>query len=796
MLQLIRRARGPLLMVCLCGLLAACGGSEERETKYMERAQEHFDAGNYEKATLDVKNVLQINSKNNDARFLSALIAEEQQEWRKVFGALNLVVEQDPSHIEANIKLAQLSLALNDLEKSRGHAEKALELSPDNAKALGVLAGLEAKGGDLQKAEEYALQALQVNPAEVSAIAIMVGLKAKEAPDEALAFVDAGIAAEPEIVSLHKLRMQILEFKGDSDAVIAEYKLLMELEPENYTQVAQFAEYYVQKFMPDEAEQLLRGAVEANPEADELKIHLARYLLKHVSVEAAIAELESNVKEAPENFVLRQNLATALVSANDRDGAKKVLLETFDYDVNGASAQSARNALTLLARQDKDIPAAKKWIAEALEVEPENSGALLARASLKLQEGDFRGAIPDLRMVLRSTPDSVRAMLMLADAHQKDGSTSLALDNYMSVLQLAPDNTIALFQSARIMAARQDYDSAIENLENVLKQDASNLQSINLLTGIYSQQGRWDKAEKLLEQLAGDDTKKVLADLLSAGVELRRGDFDKTLELTSAVLKAQPDLLAAVPLAARAYAGNGDLDSGIALVDEYLQKFPEAIELYGIQGQLYLANQQPNESAAILEQSLEVAPQQVQTYLALARVYFMQGKRAELEDLYQRGIVANPDNVTLRMELALRFQERGAYDDALATLEEAYKLDESSQGVANNLAALLIDHYPSEENFRRAQSLTLGFEDSNSPALIDTVGWLQYHLGNVPQAISLLEAAQAAGGRGYDYFYHLGLAYAKNGDIEKAKQQLELVLVDAAKNYAGYAKAQEVYDSL
>ena len=263
MLQLIRRARGPMLMVFLCGVLVACGGSEEREAKYLERAQEHFDEGNYEKARLDVKNVLQINGKNNDARFLSALIAEKEQEWRKVFGDLNLVVELDPTHVEANIKLAQLSLALNDLEKSRGHAEAVLEISPDNAKALGVLAGLEAKGGDLEKSEQYALQALQVDPAEVSAIAIMVGIKAKEAPAEALAFVDTGIAAKPEIVSLHKLRMQILEFMGDSDAVIAEYKLLLQLEPENYTQIAQFAEYYVQKFMPDEAEQLLRGRGES-----------------------------------------------------------------------------------------------------------------------------------------------------------------------------------------------------------------------------------------------------------------------------------------------------------------------------------------------------------------------------------------------------------------------------------------------------------------------------------------------------------------------------------------------------
>lgn len=796
MLQLIRRGCAPFLMVFLFGLLAACGGGEERETKYLERAQDHFDGGNYEKARIDVKNVLQINANNPEAHFLSALIAEKEQDWRKTFGELNLVVELEPTHIEAHIKLAHLALAVNDVDKSRSHAETALQLSPGNAKALGVLAGLAAKEGDLEKAEEYALESLKSDPAEVTAIALLVGIKAKDAPDVALGFVDTGLEADPDSAGLHRLRMRILEFQGETDAVIAEHKVLMQLEPENYVFIGQFAEYYTQKFMPDEAEQLLRDSVAANPDVDQLKIYLARHLLNTVGVEAAVAELESMLKQDPANFVLRQNLATALLSAEERERAEAVLLETFNYDVSGANSQAARNALTLLARQDNDIPKAKKWIEEALEVEPENANALIARASIKLQEGDFRAAIPDLRMVLRSTPDSVQAMLLLADAQTKDGSASLALDNYQTVLELAPENIIALYQSARIMAARQDYDTAIENLKKLLTLDAGNAQAINLLTGIYSNQGRWDEADELLQELAGDESKKVLADLLSAGVELRRGNFDKTIELTDTVLKANPELLAAVPLAARAYAGKGDLDGAIKLLGDYLEKFPQAVDLYDMQGQLYFAKKQPDQSVAVFERSLEVAPERIETYLALARVYYSQGKRAEVEQLYVRGIAANPDNIVLRLELALRYQGRGAYEDALAILEEAYKLDETSPAVANNLAALLIDFFPSEENFRRAQRLTLGFEDSSNPALIDTVGWLQYHLGNIPQAISLLEAAQAAGGRGYDYWYHLGLAYAKNGQTDKAREQLERVLVDEAKAFASRAKAQEVYDSL
>ena len=191
-----------------------------------------------------------------------------------------------------------------------------------------------------------------------------------------------------------------------------------------------------------------------------------------------------------------------------------------------------------------------------------------------------------------------------------------------------------------------------------------------------------------------------------------------------------------------------------------------------------------------------MTPERTPSYIALARIYFSQGNLEAIEKLYQQGIDANPQNVTLRMELALRLQSRGEYQQSLDLLEEAYAIDSSSQPILNNLSALLLDHFPSEENLRRVQELTLGFEDSKAPALLDTLGWLHYKLGNFPQSISLLEAAQAAGGQGTDYSYHLGMAYYKSGQPEKAKEQLSLALEQMPEDYHGRAEAELTYKSL
>jgi len=56
-----------LLILALVSMLAACGGSEERKANYMKEGKQLFDAGDYQKAMLSYKNVLQIDPKDVEA---------------------------------------------------------------------------------------------------------------------------------------------------------------------------------------------------------------------------------------------------------------------------------------------------------------------------------------------------------------------------------------------------------------------------------------------------------------------------------------------------------------------------------------------------------------------------------------------------------------------------------------------------------------------------------------------------------------------------------------------------------
>ena len=54
---------GLIQAVCLAILLSACGGEEGRKAAYLEKGKAYFEEGNYDKAKIEFRNVLQIDPK-------------------------------------------------------------------------------------------------------------------------------------------------------------------------------------------------------------------------------------------------------------------------------------------------------------------------------------------------------------------------------------------------------------------------------------------------------------------------------------------------------------------------------------------------------------------------------------------------------------------------------------------------------------------------------------------------------------------------------------------------------------
>jgi Flp pilus assembly protein TadD len=66
----------------------------------------------------------------------------------------------------------------------------------------------------------------------------------------------------------------------------------------------------------------------------------------------------------------------------------------------------------------------------------------------------------------------------------------------------------------------------------------------------------------------------------------------------------------------------------------------------------------------------------------------------------------------------------------------------------------------------------------NSPAIIDTLGWMLTEQGNVARGLPLLQKAASLAPAAPEIRYHLAFALNKSGDKVSARKELDKLLSD------------------
>ena len=117
-------------------VLAGCSSPEDKVAGFQKRGASLLEKGDVVKARLEFQNALQINPNAVPALMGMVDIAERNREWARAYGLLNKVVDLDPKHLQARVKLGKLLLASGQLDKALQSSDAALALQADNADVL------------------------------------------------------------------------------------------------------------------------------------------------------------------------------------------------------------------------------------------------------------------------------------------------------------------------------------------------------------------------------------------------------------------------------------------------------------------------------------------------------------------------------------------------------------------------------------------------------------------------------------------------------------------------------------
>ena len=131
----------------------------------------------------------------------------------------------------------------------------------------------------------------------------------------------------------------------------------------------------------------------------------------------------------------------------------------------------------------------------------------------------------------------------------------------------------------------------------------------------------------------------------------------------------------------------------------------------------------------------------------------------------------------------------------MAEYEKVLAEQPGSELAANNLAMLLVEYRDDEASRQRARELVKPLRNSAHPAYLDTIGWVEYKLGEYEQALLFLEKAVAMAPDANLMHYHLGMAHHAKGNAVGAREHLGRA-IESAVEFKGIEQAREILSQL
>ncbi len=772
--------------------LVGCGGPEERKAKYRLRAQEYFQEGNYSKARVALRNVLKIDPKDAEAYYLYAQVEEKEKNWRNAVTGYQQVVELNPEHDQAWLKLGKYYLEARAVERVNHVADRVLASHPGHIGAQSLRIAALAVGGHVDEALAQAEGLRNGAPKEVDPALLLASLYAARARTaEAVTVILQALDAHPgSIELLDALAMTYIRDGRPADADGALQRLIA-LEPTVLDHRIRRAALFDRQQQYDKAEAVMREAIQLDPDSDTRRLAMGEYLAERRGPSEAEAFLRKAQEDLPRAAKIRFALGTLYERQQQPAKAQAVYEEVrkaFAGSPEGLDAQVRLAGLDWAAgRTDK----AEQALQAILKDNPLSSDALLLRGKIALQRGNGKAAAQDFRSVLKDSAEAADVHRLLGRAHLLNGDVVLARESLEKAAALSPSLTDAQVLLVGLDAAGGRLKEARHRLDPLIAKEPGNVALLGLLFQLQMQEKEWGGTQETLSRLRTAGANRVNADLAEGHLAAAQQQWDQAdaayrRAIAQAPQAAEP-LLALVQLGVR----RGQTQQIQRTLEALVAEQPAHPFAEGFLGEMLLTSGDAVSAKPHFEAATRLNPKWVTPWMHLARDYYLKQQADAGDAVLTQALGQNPENEQLRLMLATSLEGRARVGEAVAQYEAILKSHPKSMLASNNLASLLTEK-GDPDSLQRALTLSRDFEtQAPNPFFLDTLGWAHLKLGHHQDALRLVKQAQAKAPDHPVLNYHLGVIYAQTGARADARAHLTQAL-QSKQSYPWFEEAKSM----
>lgn len=675
--------------------------------EHFERAQGYFEKGELDASIIELKNALQRDRENADARLLlgrayvetgRGAAAEKELERAQEFG----IAAEDLRELIGQARLLQGNyegtLQGITIEPSDAPARKAALFALRGAAQLGL--------GNTDEAKQSFTAAVDHDPANPDA---HVGLGQVALRTSAFEVAEAelakALAADPTALS-------VLSFKGDLDFARNAY-------PEAERAYVELVDAY--PFIPHVLRlAYVRSALGKNDEA--------------------IVDIERVLRVAPQHLGANYLRALAAYQTKDYDTAKfhvdqalavtplnpqfHLLAGATNYAL-GINEQAHRFLKSYLSRNPSHEEARKMLGATLLRL----GNAEEARTTLKPFEGE-------------SPIDDVQLLSMIGMAAVRTGDLEGGRHYFERLVEVQPDNPAARAQLGAVQIALGQDDEGIIDLEKAVGQDPNLDQALISLIVAYLRNRQYEVALESATRLRDNDPENALASTFVGMSYIGLGDLEAASQAFSRALELKPGAPDAAANLAAIKIRQGKSGEARDLYTQVLEHNPDHLRTLLTLAKLERQLNRPAEELTLLERAVKQHPKSRPARIALGHALVLRGNaekallnvaglldevpddpavlqlvgEAQLRvgdtdealDTFRRLVEARPDHAASHFHLARAFEAATNLDKADIELQKTLLLDPGHRQAKFARARILVG----QGNLELAKSLLHDFRSA------------------------------------------------------------------------------------
>jgi tetratricopeptide (TPR) repeat protein len=370
-------------------------------------------------------------------------------------------------------------------------------------------------------------------------------------------------------------------------------------------------------------------------------------------------------------------------------------------------------------------------------------------AQLALRAGSFDLAVTESEAAIELDPDWAEARLLHARTLLLAGRSEEALQ-VASALADRYDDTEVRLQYAELLLSAGETTRAEALLNELLDDNPGMPEAIRALAFMSLADGELEVAREQFEMLRTDRTYRDEAFYYLGRIAELQSDFLQATRSYSRVTSGVRAVEAQIATAAILYGEMHDPESALRHLREFGNANARfAPEMLVAQARLLLEMGQPEQAIALIDEGIgddeSIADQNLQQahirfYSILMEDAIDRGDLEAAERWINEGLARYPGNQDLRYSQARLLQEQGRLRRAVGILEQLVDEAPNNAQFLNALGYLLTDkldrHIEARDYIQRALAMS-----PESGAILDSMGWVLFRLGEFELALDYLERA-------------------------------------------------------